>query len=206
MEENKELTAERSLEIIGRSIEQSRREMERNAGWPLILWGSLVVVTALVVGHLWEHCGGPVWNLLWFAMTAVGFAMQRWLDGRRGTAPRSFVGKVICWLWLTFAVFAIGMAVLSCLVGCLGIGAPLSYVPLTCIIILLMGFSSTVMGLLIKSGIITGFAVGSCLVGAIYCLMYSGAYEMVMLAIVALLVLVVPGLLIHLKSKGEGHV
>ena len=51
----KELTAERSIEIIRETIEKSRRDVERQAGTPLIVWGSLVAFTAVIIGHSWEH-------------------------------------------------------------------------------------------------------------------------------------------------------
>ena len=41
METTNEMTAERSLEIISRTIEQSRRSMEKNAGMPMVIWGVL---------------------------------------------------------------------------------------------------------------------------------------------------------------------
>ena len=53
METEKDLTAERSLEIIRQSIEQSRRAVMKNSGTPMLILGVLVFCTALVVGHLW---------------------------------------------------------------------------------------------------------------------------------------------------------
>ena len=51
-----ELTAEISLEIIKRQIEQSRKELEKNAGMPFITWGVLVFVTTLSVQYLGIIC------------------------------------------------------------------------------------------------------------------------------------------------------
>ena len=73
METNNELTAERSLEIIKKQIELSRMSTEKNAGLPMIMWGSLVCITALIVWYLWNTTGNAAWNFLWFIMAAVGW-------------------------------------------------------------------------------------------------------------------------------------
>ena len=59
MEENKNLTAERSLEIIRESIERSQHAIAKNSGLPLMWWGALVVVFSLLINYLWRHHGGP---------------------------------------------------------------------------------------------------------------------------------------------------
>ena len=64
MEDNKNLTAERSLEIIRDSIERSQRAIAKNSALPLMWWGSLIVVFALVIAYLWSNHGGPAWNAL----------------------------------------------------------------------------------------------------------------------------------------------
>lgn len=41
MDNNEKLSAERSLKIISEAIEQSRTDIMRNAGMPMIFWGIL---------------------------------------------------------------------------------------------------------------------------------------------------------------------
>ena len=62
------------LELIKELIDKSRRDVERYTGRVMLLWGALVFVTALVVGHLWQHTGNASWNLLWIFMAVVGIA------------------------------------------------------------------------------------------------------------------------------------
>ena len=80
MEEQNKLTAERSLEIIKESIEQSRRDITRGSWKSMLVWGILVAVIALVVGHLWEHTSlgsgaAGLWGIL-------GLRSHLWGDGR----------------------------------------------------------------------------------------------------------------------------
>ena len=83
----------RSMEIIKQSIEQSRRDVERYTGRVMLLWGGLVFVTALVVGHLWQHTGNASWNLLWIFMAVVGIATASIMSRTHGLTPR---GERLC--------------------------------------------------------------------------------------------------------------
>ena len=71
--ETKNLTTESSLKIIAETMERSRMTIAKNSGRPLILWGCLVAVTSVIIYFLWSKTGSPVWNLLWFAMSIIGF-------------------------------------------------------------------------------------------------------------------------------------
>ena len=50
MDNNDKLTVERSLEIISEAIELGRRDVERNAGTPMIVWGVLTCIPAARCG------------------------------------------------------------------------------------------------------------------------------------------------------------
>ena len=106
MEDNKNLTAERSLEIIRESIERSQRAIAKNSALPLMWWGSLIVVFAMVIAYLWSNHGGPVWNALWFIMWIVGAIGNRFIDKKKETVPTTFVGKTIGQVWATFGIIA----------------------------------------------------------------------------------------------------
>ncbi|MBR3734096.1 MAG: hypothetical protein IKN22_06180, partial [Bacteroidaceae bacterium] len=73
MEENKNLTAKRSLEIITEQIERSRRTITKNLWWYLVWWGLCVAIFALLIAYLWKHHGGPAWNALWAVMWIFGY-------------------------------------------------------------------------------------------------------------------------------------
>ena len=196
----KELTAERSIEIIRETIERSRRDAERQIGIPLIVWGSLVTFTAVIVGHLWEHCGGPVWNFLWFIMTAIGFAINRFIGRKHAIRLVSFVSKVVHWIWLLFCIIVIITAVLFYIVMLNPDIYRIRYIPLTAIIIILMMLCSSIMGLVVGNKLIPGMVFGSGICAVNFCFMWPGSSEMLMLAIVAVVTLVVPGVIINSKA------
>ena len=74
MEDDKKLSAERSLEIIGDAIWRSRRDVTADAAMPMIVWGALICITGIAVSWAWRATGDPLWNLLWVAMGGIGWA------------------------------------------------------------------------------------------------------------------------------------
>lgn len=202
MENQNQLTAERSLEIIQQSIQQSRKEVTRKIGLPMLWWGCLVMLTALVVGHLWAHYGGPVWNLLWFAMTVVGFVGNYWIDRRRGRMPSNVISKTVGAIWRSFCIITLGMAV-SINMGA-AIGALKVDFPLSAVIILLMGLACSIMGMVLRNGAVTGGGIGAGIIFSGFCVCYPGAYEMVAMALTAVCTLIVPSLIILYTTRKEG--
>ena len=76
MENN--FSAENSLRLIAETIERSRRTIAKNSGKPLILWGALVAVTAIVIWALWSKTGSAAWNWMWFGIFSTGFFALVW--------------------------------------------------------------------------------------------------------------------------------
>jgi hypothetical protein len=206
MEENKNLTAERSLEIIRESIERSQRTIAKNAGLPLIWWGVCVVVFSLLIDYLWKYHGGPVWNFLWFVMWVIGYIGNRAIDKKKETVPTSFVGQTIGHVWATFGIFCGGIGLLAFLIGCGAIPAKCMipeghvYFNITSIITLCFGIASTIMGFILKNrpiqicGLVAGF-------GGFLAAMHFPMQQMYVMAVVALIGLVIPGLLIHFQTN-----
>ena len=73
MEQNNELSARQSLDLITETLNRSRKEITRVNGKYFILWGILMTVFSLVVCYFWGISGKAQWNILWFAMPLVGY-------------------------------------------------------------------------------------------------------------------------------------
>lgn len=207
MEENKNLTAERSLEIIRESIERSQRTIAKNSGLPLMWWGALVIVFALLINYLWWNCGGPAWNFLWFVMWVIGYIGNRMIDKKKETVPTTFVGKTIGDVWGTFGIFCGGIGLLLCLIGCgvlpvklMALNGGGAFLNITSIICLCFGIASTITGLVLKNriiqvcGLIAGF-------GGFFGALHFPVQQMYVMAAVAFIGLFIPGLLIHVQNN-----
>lgn len=210
-QQEKEMTPEQSLELIRHTIEQNRRSMERNAGVPMIFWGILTAVFAIAIAFLWKYCGGPIWNMLWFLMAAIGFLVEHTILENHGEKSNSFLGFVISKIWITFAIFSLSMSiVLFLLLFLLNLftvdPTPETTVvfPITAVIILLLGVAATITGLVLKNYWITIASIISGLFGfALALIMGSSAFQMCIIAVVAVLVLVIPGIIMNSKKSQQ---
>lgn len=207
MEENCNLTAERSLEIIRESIERSQRTITRNSALPMIWWGVCVVIFSFIIAFLWKNHGGPVWNALWAVMWLVGYVGNWMIDKKNETVPTTFVGKSISYVWTTFGIFCGGIGFMFCFIGN-GI-LPLELIMpkvyafgcITSVISLCFGMGTTITGLIIRNRIIQvcGLIAG---LGGFFCaLHFPGHEQLYVMAAVAVIGLVVPGVLIQLQNQ-----
>lgn len=201
----KQLTPEESLFIISASLEKSRRDMLENAGAPMVRWGILVLVFSLLVFFLWNKTGNPAWNCLWFLMCVIGYAIGRFTDGKKNKGIRSFIAVTLGKVWAVFGILAVSSSTLMIL--CLfGIGALLPAdvlssqpmnVPITALIVVLMGCATAITGWILKNAWITvaGFLTG--IIGTAFALALPGAHQELVLTGVSLIGLILPGLIIN---------
>ena len=207
MEVDNNLTAERSLEIIRESIERSQRTINKNSALPLIWWGGCVVVFSLFIAYLWKNHGGPVWNMLWAVLWLIGYAGNWMIDKRRESVPTTFVGKIVSYVWSTFGIFCCGIGMIFGFIGC-GV-LPMELIMtkvyvfgcITSVISLCFGMGTTIMGLVIRNRIIQVCGLIAGIGGFFGALHFSGHTQLYVMAIVALIGLVVPGITILLQNQ-----
>ncbi|SFF86937.1 hypothetical protein [Prevotella sp. KH2C16] len=211
MEEQDKLTAERSLEIIKESIEQSRRNITKGSWKGMLVWGIMVAVLALVIGHLWAHTSwGPGANLLW-SLLGLAIFVNIWCDSRKPKRPDTFVSKTISQVWICFGVMAGSLGLVCGAIAGFGWKLPVLHAPvnesvvwvfpITPIIILFMGLAGMITGSILKSKAITVCCFIAGIFGNFLGLVFAGPTEMVVLAGVCVVGLVVPALIIRNEEK-----
>ena len=207
MEEKSNLTAERSLEIIRESIERSQRTINKNSALPLIWWGVCVAVFSLFIAYLWKNHGGPVWNMLWAVLWLIGYAGNWMIDKRRESVPTTFVGKTVSYVWSTFGVFCCSVGMIFCFIGCgmlpmeLILPKVYAFGCITSVISLCFGMGTTITGLVIRSRIIQVCGLIAGIGGFFGALHFSGHTQLYVMAVVALIGLIVPGITILLQNR-----
>lgn len=207
MEENNKMTAERSLEIISEQIEQSRLMVNKNLSWGLIWWGIWVIVFALLVAWLWEHCGGPVWNWLWAVMWLIGYGGEWFMAEYKRPVPPTFISKTIGQVWGSFGVFIGFIGFVFGLIGCRILPVELVvpdghvYINITSIISLCFGMASTLTGFILKNRIVQVCGIIAGLGGFWGALHYPWFEQLYVMAAVAFVGLVMPGLVICFKNQ-----
>ncbi len=191
IEQNKEMTAQQSLNIISEMMNNSRRTILQNSAKHFILWGSLLILVSLVIYELWHTTGSPIWNVAWFVMPALGFPIVRILDRKDSDVPQNKINMNIGLIWLTYCIFAVCISVIAML-----------WVPMnvSLVIVVLVGFAECISGFLLKNWAITisGFIIG--IGGAVMASMLLGAEQLLIFTVCGIM-LVVTGLIIKSQYK-----
>ena len=204
MENN--FSAENSLRLIAETIERSRRTIAKNSGKPLILWGSLVALTAVIIYILWSLTGSPAWNFLWFAMSAIGAVCMRSMTRNSEKVPDSEISRTLGKIWMWFGIFSTGFFALvwaawgvRCAVG---IEGPLR-VDLTLVILLMMGLCGTLSGAVLKFKPITVSSVVATALSALFLMVMpdGSPVRILTFAILGVFALIVPGVILQKQVK-----
>ncbi|MBQ4201979.1 MAG: hypothetical protein II648_06765 [Bacteroidales bacterium] len=204
MENN--LSAENSLRIIAETIERSRRTITKNSGKPLILWGVLVALFSLIIWGLWTKTGSPIWNFLWFAMSAIGFVCMKTLFRNREKVPETEVSRMLGKIWMWFGIFATGFFALVWVAwgirSLTGVEGTLS-VDLTLIILLMMGLGGTLSGAVLGNKVVTASSLIATTFAALFLMvMPTGSpLRILSFAILGVFALIVPGIILQKQGR-----
>ena len=186
------MTTEKSLQIIGDAIAKSRRDFEKNAGKPMILWGVIVMIFSVLTWGVFRLTGDPVWFSLWFGVPLVGYPLTLLIVKKdKNKTTKNFVNQTLGQVWGIYGIFATALAV------------ALSFIDPSLIafaIAVLMGFATAVTGLILKN---SWFVVGGLVTGiacpVILSLVHSADLNL-MFAAIALVDLLIPGLFINRRN------
>ena len=191
MEQNNEMTAQQSLQLITETFNKSRKGILRNSAKYFLLWGALLTAISLVIYLLWHLTGKPQWNFLWFAMPAIGYPLAMLMGKYDVAVPQNEVSKMLTGVWRVFGVFAITLSVLAiCLV-------PMN---VSLIIVILLGLAECMSGVLLKNWpiIICGFLLGVC--GAVVAMLVKSEAQLLIFTLGGALLLVT-GAIMKLQNK-----
>ena len=112
--EEKKLTEKESLELIASMI--ARTKTRYLGSRKMLMWGYLVVITAISVWVLVASTHNLVWNWLWFAIPLIGFPTTSMMahSQQRHRGATSYSDKVTSRLWTIFGISEI-VLIIMCL-------------------------------------------------------------------------------------------
>ena len=117
MEENSNMTAERSLEIITEQIDKNRRAVSKTLGQSLYISGLCIMATSVlvaIINFLSQSAGlVGIGHLLWFLLPVAIWWLSRKYIKERTHTPTSLVGSLVAKTWQTFGIFAIGFFLIA---------------------------------------------------------------------------------------------
>ena len=161
MEENINMTAERSLEIITEQIERSRKSVSEDVGMSLFISGLCIIGIACVTSICALLTGNMAFHLLYVLVPVLVIGIERYVKRNKPKAPTSFIGTMVDKTWQTFGIFVLTFFVLSILFNRLMLHDALvadnmqvyfqNRVNPVRIILLMMGMAVTINGYTLKS-------------------------------------------------------
>lgn len=113
MEENNNLTAERSLEIITEQIDRSRKSVSKDVGMSLFIAGLCIIGVAFITVVLALLTGNMAFHLLYVLIPFLVIGIERYVKRNKPKVPVSFIGTMVDKTWLTFGIFVLTFFVLS---------------------------------------------------------------------------------------------
>lgn len=141
--EEKRLDAAESLALIERMIENTRNDMERNAGRPFLVWGYVTLLTTLLVWGTVVQTGEPRWNLLWLLIPLLGGTLTYFTRGKRTEGMvHTFVDRVLGSVWLVAGLTASFLSLVT-------LFTPIR-LPILFVILLTMGMGTAATGLILR--------------------------------------------------------
>ena len=191
MEQNNEMTAQQSLQIITETFNKSRKGILRNSAKYFLLWGALLTAISLVIYLLWNLTGKPQWNFLWFAMPVIGYPLAATMGKYDVAIPQNEVSKMLTGVWRVFGAFAVTLSALAIFL------VPMN---VSLIIVIILGLAECMSGVLLKNWpiIICGFLLG--VGGAIVAMLVKSEAQLLIFTLGGILLLVT-GAIMKLQNK-----
>lgn len=194
MEQN-QLTARQSIDLIARTINNTRRHIEQGVYKHFLIWGYLTTVISLIIWALARSTGNMAVMWLWFALpvTGGGLVLLTCRTPRDHGYVRTDIDRAISHVWLVLSMACLVASVSSYFIG----------LPILFIVILLMFSGTAITGLIIRSRILstagfTGLAL------SVQLFFVHGIDQCLVFAAIFLLAMVVPGhMLRHRANKNR---
>ncbi len=206
----KNMTPEESLAIISKNIEQSRKDMIRKGGTPMLIWGVLVFAFSLLVYFLWARTYNPAWNYLWFGMAAIGYTICTFFPKRKTPKVESIISVILSKVWLSFGILALATPSITIVLFRIikdlipsGIFSGVIFFPITLITIVLLGLATSITGFILKNGWIAAAGIICGTAGAAFAFALNGPEQHLILTGISIIGLIIPGIIINVQTRRD---
>lgn len=187
------MTPEQSLQVISDAIAKSRKEFERNAGTPMILWGVIVLIFSVVIWLLLKTTDNLLWNFLWFGIPVAGWPLSHLLlKNKEIRGARNFVNDIIGQIWIGYGIFAVVTAVALSFVAADHIGT---------ITIALLGYAAAMTGMVLKNRFVTVGGLITGIGGAVTLCMFRNCDATLVFTAASVVSLILPGMMMNRNNR-----
>jgi hypothetical protein len=152
--EEKKMTQEESLALITQVIQDTRKQTERNAGVPFLVWGYATLLLSIITWYVVKETQNPHWFFLWFTLPIITLPFQLRIMKPKTKGVKTAIDRMVGWVWGMLGFTAFLITVVSPIAYyALGYQGPM---PLNVffMIALLMSLGTAITGGIIKSRIV----------------------------------------------------
>jgi len=188
--ENRKLNEKESLDLIAKMIQNTQNKLEEKSGKPFLIFGYIIIVTALIIWYLLHTTGNYLWNSLWFVTPFIGWPLAYRARSQKKYIT-TYIDRIINYLWIMIGI--------TIIIAC---GFTLVFLDMESLFFaaLILAMGATLTGIIIrfKPIIITGF-IGMAISPVILFMHHRD--QILVFAAMALIVMVIPGHILNYKSK-----
>lgn len=194
--EDKKLNEKESLELIARMIQNTQNKLEKGGGAPFLIWGYLTVIISIAVGILLALTSNYRWNLLWFGLPLIGWTMMLILQKKQEKTARTYIDRVVGYIWIVFSLSFIIPAVMSFFTTL--------YVYIFFITLLMIGVAVTLTGLVIRfRPVVIGGIISILLSIPMSCTIEVGGVNSghFVFALAFIVIMIIPGHILNYRGR-----
>lgn len=192
--EDRNLTEKESLELITRMIKETQENAARYTAYPLLIWGYMTTIIALVVWYVLSTYNDFYQiHYLWCALPIIAWPLTMFFDRKNEPrGARNYIDRITSQVWIVFG--CVGLA--------LSVFAFFRFVDIYFLIPLLMGMGVTLTGCVskFKPMIILG-TIGIAL--SFLALFVHGVDRLLIFTAIFIVMMIIPGHLLNCQMKKQ---
>lgn len=190
---NNKITHEESISIITEMISMTRTRMERKFAYPFLVWGISTCTLSIIIHLLLVFTSNPAWQWLWWSLPLIGFGLIALKPKSHIPQPKTFIDKILEYLWLLLAIVAIVFSGISMF-------NPIFGKTILMIIAVFMGVGTAMTGIILKYKTLSISAYTS-LAFSLSMIIAEPKYQLLLFACVFFVMMVIPGFIITRQFK-----
>lgn len=190
--EEKKLNEQESLELISRMIRNTQNRLEGNVGTPMLVWGYVTLAVTITVWCALHITGNDEWHYLWFSIPVLGILLMKAFNKKGPSGVKTYIDSVLNYVWVVSGV--------TCFIFC--IVSFITHLNILSIVLLLMGISSMITGLVAKYVPVTIGGLVGILLSIVLIFIPSNADNFLMVFGIAFIAMsIIPGHILNYKGR-----
>ena len=147
--EDKKLTPQESMALITKMIEDSKQRIATPDTRVSVMWATLSIVTAVIVGILCLITHDPRYNYIWLAIPIIGYPLNFSMGRKKAKRhEKTYVEYVNDGIWRIVGYITIALTAICLIYD--AIGYPQIWIAMFYFAFIVVGFAAAMTGVILK--------------------------------------------------------